>query len=292
MQASGQSIIIQSGDYQARIVTVGAGLSALTWKGLHITLPHDPDTVPGGHLGKVLIPWPNRIKNGRYSFAGKDYQLAVTELSTGSASHGFVAWKDWEIFDLAEDAVTLSTCVVPQPNYPFLLLCYARYELSEAGLKVTLTAINIGKQAAPYGVGQHPYISCNLKPLDECTLSFPCQEVWAVDEKMCPTELVSAESLGLDFCTERSLKDVHIDHAFKNEQDPLTVCLKTPEVTVKLVTSAPFVQLFTAEKLKRQGLAVEPMSCPANAFNSGVGLTVLQPAQSHVLSYTISAECA
>lgn len=289
MQASGQSILIAKGDYQARIVTVGAGLSALTCKGVNITLPHDPDIVPSGHLGKVLIPWPNRIRDGRYSFDGHSYQLAVTELATGSASHGFLAWKDWQIENVSTDSVTLSAWVVPQPNYPFLLHSTACYKVGADGLQVTLTTVNEGRCAAPYGVGQHPYISCNLQPLDKCTLSFPCTEVFAVDEKMCPTGLIKAETLGLDFCQERSLKDVHIDHAFRNDKRPLTVSLSTEEMTVSLVTDAPFVQLFTAEKLQRQGLAVEPMSCPANAFNSQVGLTVLQPGQSHTLSYTISA---
>ena len=94
MLAGGQSILLKHGDYEALIVTVGAGMCSVKYKDRYISLPHDPDEVPLAHIGKVLIPWPNRIKNASYEFEGNTYSLAVTEARTGSASHGFLAWKE------------------------------------------------------------------------------------------------------------------------------------------------------------------------------------------------------
>lgn len=290
MLAGGQCILLKKGDYEATIVTVGAGMCAVRYQGRYISLPHDPDAVPLAHLGKVLIPWPNRIKNSQYTFKGVTYQLNTTEQRTGCANHGFLAWKEWQIEELSTTSVTLKAYVIPTTGYPFLIESKAIYSVDDQGLSVALTSTNIGRQDAPYGAGQHPYITCNCKVLDKCTLTFPCTEVWDVDDKLCPTQLVPASSMHLDFTQERSLNGVKIDHAFLNGGGPMSVTLKSQEMSVSLLTTAPYVQLFTAEKLDRKGLAVEPMSCPANAFNSGVGLTVLKPGDSHTLSYRLMAD--
>ena len=177
MHTGGQTVLLRHGDYEACIVTVGAGLCSLKYKDRYITIPHNPDEVPLAHLGKVLIPWPNRIKDGKYEFDGKSYQLAINDLKTMSASHGFLAWKEWQIEDLNPRQVILKSFVIPTLGYPFILESHAIYTLSADGLDIELLTDNIGKESAPYGVGQHPYISCNLKSLDECELSFPCTKV-------------------------------------------------------------------------------------------------------------------
>ncbi len=290
MQKSGMSILLKQGDYEAVIVTVGAGMCAVKFKDKYISLPHDPDEVPQGHLGKVLIPWPNRVKGSVYTFEGKQYQLNTTEAALGNANHGFLAWKEWQIEDLTPSKVVLKAYVIPTTGYPFLLLSHAVYELKEDGLYVSLTTQNVGKEAAPYGVGQHPYITCNCRVLDECTLTFPCTKLFDVDDKMCPTSLIEAQSLDLDFKLERSLKGVRLDHAFENSLGPIEIELNSHDLMVKLETSAPYIQLYSAEKLDRRGLAVEPMSCVADAFNNGIGLAILKPGEEHTLTYKLSAQ--
>ncbi|MBO8415957.1 MAG: aldose-1-epimerase [Proteobacteria bacterium] len=289
MLAGGKTVLIQKGGYQAKFVSVGGGMCALTYKGRNIALPHDPDEVPLAHLGKILLPWPNRIKNAAYEFEGVTYTLPVTEARTGSASHGLTAWKEWQIEDLTESSVLLTTMVTAVAGYPFTLKAFVCYSLTDDGLHCTISAVNVGSKAAPYGVGQHPYITCDGEVLDNCTLTFPCSELFEVDEKMCPVKLAPAAASGLDFTAERSLKDVKIDHAYKNPGGECCVSLKGNGLEVCMYTKAPYIQLFTAEKLKRAGLAVEPMSCPANAFNSKTDLIVLKPGDSHSLSYRISA---
>ena len=91
MQSSGNSILLVAGDYRAQIVSVGAGLAELTWQGKHLVIPHNPEEMPLAHLGKVLIPWPNRISNGCYQYKGRDYQLPINEHSSQAAIHGLLA---------------------------------------------------------------------------------------------------------------------------------------------------------------------------------------------------------
>ena len=54
-----------------------------------------------------------------------------------------------------------------------------------------------------------------------------------------------------------------------------------------------YLQVFSGDTLapgrRRRGLAVEPMSCPADAFNSGAGLVRLEPGQTHTLQWGLRA---
>ncbi|SUG85640.1 aldose-1-epimerase [Salmonella enterica subsp. enterica] len=97
MHSGGKTIQLNAGHYQAKIVTVGAGLAELTHHGRHVVIPHKPEEIPMAHLGKVLIPWPNRVTNGCYSYNGKVFQLAVNDPVSQTAIHGLLAWRDWQI---------------------------------------------------------------------------------------------------------------------------------------------------------------------------------------------------
>ena len=77
--ASGREIVLQAGDYEARIVTVGAGLAGLRYRARELVVPHGVGECPPGYLGKVLMPWPNRIAGGSYSWEGTSYDLPVDE---------------------------------------------------------------------------------------------------------------------------------------------------------------------------------------------------------------------
>ncbi len=85
MHCSGQTVSLAAGDYHATIVTVGAGLAELTFQGCHLVIPHKPEEMPLAHLGKVLIPWPNRIANGCYRYQGQEYQLPINEHGSKAA---------------------------------------------------------------------------------------------------------------------------------------------------------------------------------------------------------------
>ena len=93
--ASGREVSLTAGDYRARIVTVGAGLAGLTYRGHELIIPHSVDECPPAYLGKVLMPWPNRIAEGTYSWEGTSYDLPVNEHAFGTSLHGFVAFQEW-----------------------------------------------------------------------------------------------------------------------------------------------------------------------------------------------------
>ncbi|HHD7495750.1 TPA: aldose-1-epimerase [Klebsiella oxytoca] len=291
MHSGGKTIHLQAGHYQAKIVTVGAGLAELTHRGRHVVIPHKPEEMPLAHLGKVLVPWPNRVANGCYQHNGKTFQLAVNDPVSHTAIHGLLAWRDWQINQQSVSEASLLIFLPPSYGYPFSLLVEATYRLDAInGLHVFITALNIGSESAPYGSGAHPYLTCDLEKIDSCTLTLPADEVLSTDS----LEMHGIEHTELNFTTPRLVAATQIDHTFKTLDSgnkwEVRVFSAAKNMTTWLRCDQPWLQVYSGEKLERLGLAAEPMTCPPDAFNSGIGLISLAPGEMHRLHFLIGAE--
>ncbi len=288
---SGLEIVLASGGYEARLVTVGAGLAGLTLNGHHLTIPHAASDLPRGWLGKALLPWPNRISGGTYTWEGTTYQLPVNEPEHHAALHGLMGWVDWSVVHVDDDSATLGAFVAPRYWYPWAIESWVTYALhAETGLTVTLTSTNVGSTTAPYGASSHPYLSLDLADNAGYELTVPAASVLETDANMAPVALRRVGDLDLDFRHPRALGTSRIDHAFTDlPEDTWSVCLHSPNTgqSTVLEADAPWVQVYSGDQLGRRGVAVEPMTCAPNAFNSGAGLIRLEPRQSHSLTFTI-----
>lgn len=289
MHKSGKTIVLNAGDYRAEIVTVGAGLASLTHRGRHGVIPHAPEEMPLAHLGKVLIPWPNRITDGCYQFEGHTLTPAINDRASNTAIHGLLAWQNWQIAGQTSSSVTLTAFLPPTYGYPFMLAAEITYQLDEsAGLSARILSKNIGDRTAPYGAGVHPYLTCNQQHIDRCELQLPAGEIFDVPSST--KHVVRA----LDFEAARQIGPTQIDHSF-HPLDPGSrweVRLTDPQsaMAVWLRSSQPWIQIYSGEKLERKGLAVEPMSCPPDAFNSGIDLVRLRPGDTHQMCFEIGCE--
>ncbi|WP_410753037.1 aldose-1-epimerase [Citrobacter youngae] len=280
MHSGGKTIHLQAGHYQAKIVTVGAGLAELTHRGRHIVIPHKPEEMPLAHLGKVLIPWPNRVVDGSYHYNGKDYQLAVNDSVSHTAIHGLLAWRDWQITQQSASEVSLTIFLPPSYGYPFALVSEVIYRLEATrGLHVFIRTQNVGDEIAPYGAGAHPYLTCNLQSIDDCELTLPTSEE-TCDER--------------DFTTPRRIAQTTIDHTFRTlppgAEWEVRMTSPAQNMSTFLRSHQPWLQVYTGEKLARRGLAVEPMTCPPDAFNSGISLIHLAPGEQHQMHFLIGSE--
>lgn len=295
---NGQIIALEAGQYSAGIATVGAGIQSLRLNGRDLVLPFDPDLVPHAYAGKTLAPWPNRIGSGTYVFEGREYSVPVNEASTGTALHGLVVWADWQVASRSESSVVLEHTLHGQPGYPHQLLLSAEFSLSaDAGLTVEIRAVNAGRTAAPYGVSSHPYLTVGQLPVDRCEVGFTAARVLMTNERLLPVELKDTAGTRFDFAQPRLLGSMSLDHAFTGlPGDGWQVSLSNPETGESTVLSSPagpagstWLQVYSGEELGRLGMAVEPMSCPPDAFNTGTDLVVLKPGDEHCFSYSISA---
>ena len=290
--ASGREVILSAGDYEARIVTVGAGLAGLTYRGHDLVVPHSVNQCPPGYLGKVLMPWPNRVAGGSYSWEGTSYDLPVDEPTFGTALHGFVAFQEWEIAEADDSSVLLRTLIAARYSYPWTLAVSARYSLdADAGLSVELSATNIGEGTAPYGVGFHPYLAIDDTRADDLELENPAAIIYEADTSMIPVAAHDVADFGLDFRSPARIGASQLDHAFAGlPEGTWAVTLRDPAsgVGVSLSSDARWLQVYSADYIGRVGVAVEPMSCPPNAFNSGTDVVALAPGQTHTLCARIT----
>lgn len=306
--SSGRQIRISHGDYSAEIASVGATLRSLRYQGRQLTASFEADEIRPAALGACLLPWPNRIAGGTYEFAGRRQQLAITEPARMNAIHGLSLWVDWDIADLAANRVELSTRIPAQSGYPHTLEVTAAYRLGPTGLTWSITASNVGDSPAPYGVATHPYLTLPSGTVDDWLLRVPATEVLEVDaDTKLPRKLHSAFDLNdaeFDFTTRRPIGTTRIDHALTGiatAEGTARVELTTPEFLEPVGVSLswdpqvmPWVQIFTADlpnhpDLDRRALAVEAMTCPPDAFNSGTDLLTLHPGETHEAVWSIAA---
>lgn len=173
VRPSGEQFEIRSGPHVATVVEVGGGIRAYDVAGRQVLHPYDADAMPDAAHGAVLIPWPNRLADGRYRFAGRDHQLALTEPTKHNAIHGLLRWRPWRNKEHQPDRIVMTARLLPMTGYPFALEVEVDYSVSDDGLVVTTAATNIGDQACPYAAGQHPYLSPGDGLIDACTLTLP-----------------------------------------------------------------------------------------------------------------------
>jgi aldose 1-epimerase len=291
---------IRFGPYSAIITQRGGALRELRHQGRDLVISFGADGPIPDYRGVICAPWPNRIADGRYSHDGRMFQAAVNESERQTALHGLVFNQQWELLRHDSSSVRLGCRVGPGPGYPGELDVTVDYELGNDGLRCTVLAVNTGEVAAPYGVCPHPYLVAGSAALDDWMLEVPATEFLAVSpQRLLPEQLWSVEGHAFDFRTERVIGDVEIDHAFTgiltDAQGHAAVRIFDPSgtgVELEWDEQWPWLQIHTADKPAgptRLGLAVEPMTCPPDAFNSGTDVVLLAPGGSHGASWTIRA---
>ena len=248
--------------------------------------------------GQVLVPWPNRIQDGSYEFDGERQQLALTEPEHANAIHGLVRWTPFTVAERHPTGCVMAHIIHPQPGYPFSLAVAVEYALSPAGLAVTTSATNVGAGPCPYGCGQHPYLTLGTRTVDELVLTAPGSSVLVSDERGVPTGSEAVDGTEFDFRAGRTIGSTRLDNAFtdlERDEDGLALvrleAAQGDAVTLWMDESYVYVMLFTGDArpdVNRRSIAVEPMTCPPNAFRSGTAVIRLEPGESVSSSWGIS----
>src|ERR1700678_4258541 len=131
---SGEQFEIVSGEQRATIVEVGAGVREYSVADRHILDPYRAQDMCDGAHGALLIPWPNRLADGRYRFDGVDYDHPLSEPAKHNAIHGLLRWRPWRATERRQNSVVMRTSLHPLPGYPFALEVSVAYELGDEGL--------------------------------------------------------------------------------------------------------------------------------------------------------------
>jgi aldose 1-epimerase len=295
VRPSGEQFELTYGEQRATIVEVGAGIREYLDGDRDVLQPYAVDAICDAAHGAPLIPWPNRLADGRYSFDGSDYQLPLTEPEKHNAIHGLLRWRNWSPLDRAAERVVLGTRLHPLAGWPFPLDIALTYSLGEDGLCVETRATNLGEETCPFACGQHPYLSPGEGiTIDRCTLELRAETRILTDEaRQLPTGVEPVEGTEYDFRSPREIGALEIDHAFTDlgrDQDGRgwmrMTCPDGRTVELWVDDTYPVIEVFTADALagdrRRRGLGAEPMSAPPNALQTGEMVVRLEPGQEHV----------
>ncbi len=262
----------------------GGGLRELAVGDWHVLDGYEGGTVPSGRRGGVLLPWPNRIRDGRWTWQGRQLQLEVASPEKPTANHGLVSSQPWQVLEEAADRVTVGTVVEPRSGYPFRLAAAIDYVLSADRLESTVRVRNVGSDAAPVGVGLHPYLAVGATAdgdIGAAELELPARTRLVVDGGL-PTGERRPFDGAVGRIGDRALDDPITD-LVRDEDGWARVRLSGPAGSLELAVdrSWPWLQAYTGDTLpagqRRRSLAVEPMTCPPNALADGVDVVVLDP---------------
>lgn len=276
---AGLQHLIGAGDYEVIVGEVGSTLRSLRWRGQEVLWTRS-DAVPRRVWeGATLVPWPNRIRDGRYRFEGRPYSVHINDAASNTAMHGLAHSVRWSLLLRTARSVTLSVTIAPQEGWPGTVRVDQTYTVSEGGLEVRMAAANVGNDAVPFGYGSHPYYAFDC--IDEILLSMPFRREIDFDERMLPRAVVPLTQQH-DFRSPRELGRVTFGGAFTDAPGEWEVRLTGPRHTVVVRGDEPlrWVQLHTLPH--RRAIAVEPLTCAADAFNPGpthADLIVLEPGQ-------------
>ena len=297
-EPSGEQISLQLGAQQATVVEVGGGLRAYALGGWDVIDGYGVRERCSGGRGQPLLPWPNRLRDGRYVWNGSELQLDISEPARHNAIHGLVRWRNWHVRSREPARVALGHVLHGEPGYPFMLDLELEYLLEPRGLTVTTSARNIGPDACPYGAGRHPYFSLGDTTIDSALLTVPATRRLVNDERAIPVGDEPVDGV-FDFLAPREIGGAQIDACFtglaRDADGDARISVSAADGSRRLTVWASreyeYVMVFTGDTLaperRRRGVAVEPMTCAPDAFRSGAGLITLEPGERHVARWGV-----
>ena len=299
---SGRQWEITSGDHRAVLVEVGGGLRTYAVGDAPIVDGYDAGDMCPGSAGQVLVPWPNRIRDGKYTQDGDVQQLALSEPAMHNAIHGLTRWLPWRAVDVAPASVTLEYDLTPQPGYPWPLQLRTTWSIGEDGLRADHEATNLGAHACPFGLGVHPYLYIEGVAVEDLRLTLPAHSRLLVDGRLLPMGEAKVTGGPFDFSEPRRIADAHLDTAFgdvtRADNGVLTARLETGDGTrareIWADRTFSWLQVYTGDTLHgdrlRRSVAIEPMTCPPDAFRSGRDVVTIEPGETWRGSWGIRAD--
>ncbi len=252
-------------------------------------------------LNSALIPFPNRLRGGSYSYGGEKLNFPVNSPGDGTALHGLVYNKPFKVKSI-QSGIDQATCKLEydydgsDSGYPFPFTVRIVYTIRDMNtLECKTEIINMGKSALPIGSGWHHYLHFP-EGVDAVELKLPPSKRVVVDDSLLPTgELLESKNYSnfnplngerFDTCfkLESNESENFIELLDKKRKLHYTLSLKGGDAGYK------YFQLFNHPH--GTGFAVEPMSCNIDAFNNGQGLLDLDAGKSVQYEFQIYLDSA
>lgn len=239
-----------------------------------------------------LLPFPNRLNKGSYTFNQKTYQFPINDVQNGHNLHGFSNFLPTTINTITQNSLEVTTIFNETAYFPFPFKMIVTYTLQSNAVFIQTTIINIGNTLMPIGVGWHPYFQLNHVLIDDLKLKLPSCKKIQVDNRMLPT---GQQFVFEDFKQLKYLNNTLLDNCFliKNTSSEAQIILEGQHT--RLIFSQEtgdkkfnYFQIFTPDH--RRSIAIEPMTCNIDAFNNKEGLIYLESNEQLILNCKIQVE--
>ncbi|MCP4123830.1 MAG: aldose 1-epimerase [Bacteroidetes bacterium] len=294
----------QSGEYVVIVPEVGANVIEMVLKSkdtlcsvLQGYLNDEALDRHNGYRSSRLLPFPNRIRDGNFVFNGESHQLTINRAKEGHAIHGLFYKSNFVVGSTIagpHDAV-LSLHLDYKgnlPGYPFHFRAGIEYKLHEGGFESSLRVLNTGDAPLPFGDGWHPYFKLN-GDVNDLYLTLPQAEEMAIDQRKIPTGVFQSFT---PFSKRQRIGEIQLDNGLRLQENGTVVTeLYHKKTDVKLSVwqeTGPskynYLQVYIPKT--RDAVAIEPMTCAANAFNNSYGLITLKPGEEFEAKFGVYLE--
>jgi aldose 1-epimerase len=291
MLPTGEQIAIAHGNQRAVITEVGASLRNFVAGGINVIEGYAAEDLADGARGQVMFPWPNRLSSDDWTFSNRVGTPQVDNVTNRTLNHGLVRERPFRIDAVNQNRCSLSLVLHPSRTYPFASELKVDYHLGTLGLTCTMTVTNIDSVPLPFGAGSHPYLAVTTPSIEGTMLHIPAKATVDVNERLLPTGTTSPViGTSADFLTPKSVTGVALNTTYtdllRDDHGMATFTVTDAEgriVEIAMDRNFPYACVYTGESLepgrRRSAIAIEPMTCAADAFHTGKDIIVLEPGQ-------------
>ena len=283
----------------ATVTSIGAGLRVLRVGGLDIVQGFPEDSEAAFCAGQILIPWPNRVRDGKWTHGGADLQLPMSEPDRHNAIHGFLLGLPHEVIARSQESALLHATILSSDGYPWELSVVTEYTLTESGVSITHRITNASSTPAPVAVGSHPFPCIGDVPTEDLVVTLDASTRIVVDERLNPTGKDSVTDTRFDLRAGQRVGDFDLDTAYTDippkADGTRTLTATAPDgrsVTVWGDANFAHAQVFNTDQFPGAegatwAVALEPTTAPPNALASGEDLHLVDPGDTWELTWGI-----
>lgn len=230
--------------------------------------------------GTPLLFPPNRVRNGRFSFRGREYKLPLNE-PPDHHLHGEICSKAWEIagYGASQEEGAWVTSRFRYADhteimayFPHLLTFTMTYRLKEGHLYLEGVIENEGVYEAPFAFGLHPYFPLPFGSGEQIVLQIPAAAEWPVTNQAFVTGRPEGSAFSQRLREGVPIEDYPLAGCSLLSMDQETDCTCRIQMKDRGYTIAyqldhifPFLVLFRPEWASAYSL--EPYTYVTDAFN-------------------------
>lgn len=236
------------------------------------------------YASSILFPFANRVKEGKYKFGNKEYQLDINEQQLNNAIHGLVYNKPFSLVTkkITKNFVNIQLKYqknIESNGFPYTFSVLVEYVFSKSSLHLNVKVENTDTKTFPFTIGWHPYFLSS--DLYKSQVHFDCTEKIKLDKQN-----ITIGKCMYDNKDSSKIKDQRLDDCFilKSKE----VIFKTPSYEFELTTTEEdcFLQLYTPPI--KNTIAIEPITGVSDSLNNGIGLKTLNPNETYTIGWTLN----